>query len=124
MTREQLAYLEKLTNATAPGPWKNDMYTSIRITPAGGWRTVRGIYDSDGIDVAHLVAEHADANAVFIVAVREAVPALIAEIRRLQAENAALRQELEERPAMTAQDDPSPDRHPSPPPSDRKEPPR
>lgn len=63
-------------------------------------------------------------DADFIAEARTAVPALLAEVRRLQEENAALRQELEERPAMTAQDDPSPDRHPSLPPSDRKEPSR
>lgn len=94
MTKQDLDRLEMLTNATAPGPWKNDMYTSIKVTPDGGWRRLRGIYDSDGIDVAHLVAEHSDANAVFIVVARQFVPLLIEEVRRLQVENEALRAEL------------------------------
>ena len=72
MTEEELARIEALANAATPGPWET--YGSDRY----GWR-VDGPPDTDEGRIS-------EENARFIAAARDAVPALVAEVRRLRNE--------------------------------------
>lgn len=71
MTDEQLAELERLEQAATPGPWRveYDVHGRLRRreTPSGRWEALR--VD----DMRHAIRA------------RNALPALIAEIRRLRA---------------------------------------
>lgn len=72
MTNEELDKLEELANKATPGPWKIDGYASFSIA------------------VAHIYSEiliantHCNNDAKFVAASREAIPKLIAEVRRLR----------------------------------------
>lgn len=86
MTDEQLQEWSVLAEAATPGPWKS------------GWNWQDTISDGKsawGEGPVHVgeklsqVAPQAIADAAFIAAAREAVPALVAEVRRLRAELAA-----------------------------------
>lgn len=88
ITDEQLAEWEKLANATEPGPWhlKADSRNCLCVATLDE-------DDEDGVDywIAEMVGSIGDDNdgsqhAMFIAEAREAVPALIAEVRRLRAE--------------------------------------
>ena len=90
MTDEQLAEWQRLFDAATPGKWivKTDVTTihgSHFINP--------GVWGDDGItficDCG--TGSRVDTDAAFIVAAREAVPALIAEVRRLKTELATAR---------------------------------
>lgn len=81
MTPEELAAIEARTNAAMSGPWeldppesRGDCFTVRKLT---GTYTIARIMDLD--------------NARFIWRARRDVPALIARVRELEAENEALR---------------------------------
>lgn len=97
MTESDLTRLEKLSAAATPGPW----YTvGPPWLPSGQWPYV--IAGHDDPHVGQLVCDfdfveyrdreyrgrpdNSDADAEFVVAARTAVPALVAEVRRLTRE--------------------------------------
>lgn len=65
MTENELKHLEELCAKATPGPWLRD---------GSGYVFVKNIEIGNSSD-----------NAEFIIAAREALPKLIAEVRRLQA---------------------------------------
>lgn len=75
ITDEQLAEWEKLANAATPAPWaalfENDVATPDLVCVA---------------KCPSYVGVPFSANQAFIAAAREAIPALIAEVRRLRQE--------------------------------------
>ena len=78
MSELDLDRLEALPTAASPGPWRTDPSERVETRPPNTydvWRPFVGC-----------VAENLTfADAEFIAAAREAVPALIAEVRRLAA---------------------------------------
>jgi len=70
MTEEDLDKLEQLSTVATPGPWVADM---------------AGIRAPNHDSVADAWSDNPH-DAAFIAASREAIPALIAEVRRLRAE--------------------------------------
>jgi len=81
MTRDELQAIKALADAATPGEWVQGEFTGL---------TVR----HDGANICTLGAvtdEHAFYDAAFIAAARAAVPALVAEVERLQTELAAAR---------------------------------
>jgi hypothetical protein len=72
ITEEDLARLETLAQAATPGPWDSD-----GITIGAGDDQVADIWGDNDFDGAQC-----SANGRFIVAACEAVPALVAEVRR------------------------------------------
>jgi hypothetical protein len=97
-TDEELDRWLALAEAATPGPWKRDLRPTQHI---GIWADVITVrpnpYEPDAdpegrlghldllyfypIDLANVIT---DANASFVAAAREAVPKLIAEVRRLR----------------------------------------
>lgn len=76
MTDDELKRLEALCEAATPGPWETDgvVYVLGPTEPlANGGTTQKGIADS-----------YEESDADFIAAARVAMPAAIAEIRRLR----------------------------------------
>lgn len=83
MTEDELAALEQLTEAATLGPWMWEKYSDH----------VYG--DSQGLDgLAYDITR--DEDRAFIAAARTAVPALIAEVRRLRATLADYRHQCSE----------------------------
>jgi len=76
-----LLQLERLCHAATPGPWTLEDETDCRVFAPGG----ELICDCDivGVDVP---VRFMQVDAAFIAAARRAVPALIAEVRALQAQ--------------------------------------
>lgn len=105
-----LDHLASLAEAATPGPWavsRGDDYSCMNVygVTTNGAEVDFAVNDT-GRDVVCLtllqdprVACHEsgrwDENAAFIAASRTAVPALIARVRELEAENANLRRENE-----------------------------
>lgn len=86
MTDEQLQEWSVLAEAATPGPWKSGWSWQDAIN--GG----KSAWSEGPVHVGETlsqVAPQAIADAAFIAAAREAVPALVAEVRRLRAELAA-----------------------------------
>lgn len=80
MTQEELDRLESLANAATGGSWEvGDPYD-------GRTALLVAVYGM-GMEVADTQTEK---DAAFIAAARDAVPSLIAEVRRLREENEAL----------------------------------
>lgn len=79
MTQDELDRLEALAKAATPGPW-------YQVYEGSSDWTVYGP-DDDVKSVANLHRWHQVEcpDAAFIVAARDAVPALVAEVRRLRA---------------------------------------
>ncbi|MFK8908375.1 hypothetical protein [Streptomyces sp. YS-3] len=101
LTDEELAEIQELAEAATPGPWHvrfvDDDYAmnlvAISITPDTGLGERWPDFDHRQIVAATLVQQPRyvgvadelwDENARFIAAAREAIPRLIAEIRRLR----------------------------------------
>ena len=89
MTEEELARIEKITDAATPGPWNDE---------------VGVVVGHDKRLIFHVLSTRGDfdeevCNSYFAVEARTAVPALITEVRRLQSDNrdliAALEDQLE-----------------------------
>jgi hypothetical protein len=87
ITDADLSELQRLSNAAAPGPWEVDHtksdVESYAVVHAGGTVCLEseeqpGDFDQDLRDM--IAADFA-----FIAAARTAVPALVAEVRRLRA---------------------------------------
>ena len=82
--------IEARANAATPGPWERETGERERqyvaAVPMGGKRSYAIVADSGG--------RHPWADADFIAHARTDVPALIARVRELEAENAALKQRL------------------------------
>lgn len=77
MTEEQLAKLERLANAATPGPWETNEDWTHEIHASG-----RGILIGNVPRGPEPYGRAGDA--AFIAASRSAVPALVAEVRRLR----------------------------------------
>ena len=99
ITEEQLAELERLEREALPGPWM--VYTSrdvdvrrelAELVDGTLGATADLHYVTGPLDLAPAVTgcgELSEHHAAFIVAARNALPQLIAEVRRLKEENAA-----------------------------------
>lgn len=91
MTEQWLTEIEALCQAATPGPWEYDGQHNEITTPSKDspyWLVLsesRSAPDQEFPvdDFGH----HFDANFAFIAAARTAIPRLIAEVRRLRAEN-------------------------------------
>jgi hypothetical protein len=70
MTDSELDRLERLADEATPGPWMPDLHP------------LTAIHSSGGQDIGDL---RADADLAFVAAARDAVPALVGEVRRLRA---------------------------------------
>lgn len=68
MTEQELADLDALAAAATPGPWEQ----------------IDSRAYSSGTGLQVCLCNETDADAAFIAAARTAVPALVAEVRRLQ----------------------------------------
>lgn len=96
ITDEELARIEALCDAATPGPWIECVETSRD-----------GLFQFSGI-VSDAAREHiagsvnTAGDSAFIAESRAAVPALVAEVRRLRAElaeaQAAIKAAMEEKP--------------------------
>lgn len=95
MTNEELTHLEALCNAATPGPWERprdcgcgDGYGCDDRMPR---RTVlakdrcRDTRDPDYTGKVYVVRDTRPEDAAFIAAARQAVPALLARVRYLEA---------------------------------------
>lgn len=95
LTPERLDELDALANAATKGPWEWSMYATTPYSLQ--WSIQPGVLIADGLDGTPDGDEIDRANAAFIAASREAVPALTAEVRRLRGELAeAKRQAIED----------------------------
>jgi len=103
MTDEELKHLEALCAKASPGPWLEEncdidpgptLSADIRINADGLMRMHLSAYESE---VRQLFE-----NAAFIAAARTALPAALAEIRRLQTELAEASASYEESSAREA----------------------
>lgn len=87
MTEEELARLEELASKATPGPWEwvagSDALHATTVPHEWHEDETAKIIVTD----SHVYPPHG-ADAAFIAAAREAVPALLAEVRRLRAEKA------------------------------------
>ena len=84
MTEDELVMLEQMCDAATPGPWVADEYEEGLDDPTG----LVYVWARDSWPCL------ADCDcAPFIAAAREWLPKLIAEVRRLQTENAKLEEQ-------------------------------
>ena len=93
ITESWLAELGGVAAKATPGPWEYDGQHYEISTPRGESYWLIISESRSAPDQEHPPDEFGhqyDANYAFIAAAREAVPKLIAEVRRLQAENAAM----------------------------------
>lgn len=89
MTEEQLAALEKLAEAATPGPWLDEHHHVLVLTEER---------NAIGEQIADYFGQFwgRPHDAAFASAARAAVPALVAEVRRLKKDNAQLRKWVDE----------------------------
>jgi hypothetical protein len=88
MTDElDLDAIEALANAATPGPWEVDYDERV----GGADQILRG-----NLTICFMSSPRREYNAEFIAAARAAVPALVAEVRRLRAAVAAAKGEADE----------------------------
>lgn len=92
MTPAELATIEALANAATPGPWRVDRGDVVADEPCVGV-----------VGIAEVMGAREEADATFIAAARQAVPALVAEARRLRAELAELSDESDTNEAHAQQ---------------------
>jgi len=102
LTQDQINAWKSLAEKATKGPWEADAFRSQDVHRSYWWVGVKHKGGQISLDVtpdsAHEAAEwalfydlrHADHDAAFIAASREAVPALIAEVEQLNADNNAL----------------------------------
>jgi hypothetical protein len=75
MTDEELARIEALANAATPGPWEVRAHDDLfAVKGQSGWVASMDA-DTSAADAS---------NSEFIAAARDAVPALVAEVKRLR----------------------------------------
>jgi hypothetical protein len=95
LTPEYLAELKRLCNEATKGPWKTEggAYPFEQHYESDGEVLVIALDDCDVHPIADCSCNHTcrslgepEANALFIAAAREALPALIAEVERLIAQ--------------------------------------
>lgn len=92
MNEERLAELEQLASEASSGPWSVGQFWI-------GDLCLHRVYSFEAEPIADLRYLH---DAAFIAAARAAVPALVAEVRRLRAENDLLRPKVAvEDPALS-----------------------
>jgi hypothetical protein len=76
MTDEELARIEALANAATPGPWEVRAHDDLfAVKGQSGWVASMDA-DTSAADAS---------NSEFIAAARDAVPALVAEVKRFRA---------------------------------------
>ena len=99
MTQQELDALKALANAATPGPWHGD---------GNGGRVKYSVYGANEalvLRVDHKNAEsgflgdNAENDEAFVLAVRAAVPALLAEVERLNGERSFLMAEIKKQDA-------------------------
>lgn len=101
MDAKRLEELEALANAATPGPWTidqndKDQYADLNTSKHKGniiWYGFARCFGQKENPI--LGTEYMMANAALIAASRTAIPELISEVRRLQAENAKLKNDNE-----------------------------
>ena len=89
MTEDELQAMERLANAATPGPWEYDGYKEIEAFGPDGRVTVLEIpqewHEGSEYTGAWSTATGSGDDMKFAAAARAAVPALVAEVRRLRA---------------------------------------
>lgn len=80
ITEEQLAELERLEREALPGPWRTGRHPDPSCDVA--YVLPHGM---PGEEAATIYLDDSERHAAFIVAARNALPALIQEVRRLRA---------------------------------------
>lgn len=80
MTDEELTRLEALANSATAGPWRYEEDVDPCVITESGQYVAQTSYDQQSVSRGDR-DYHADAH--FIAASRDAVPALVAEVRRL-----------------------------------------
>lgn len=71
MTPEELASIEALANSATPGPWRVDHSGDV-------------VYDEPYVGVVGVAENLSEDDAAFIAAARQAVPTLVAEVKRFE----------------------------------------
>lgn len=94
MTPEQLDEIEQRANRATEGPWVWEA-TSPRMS---GEQWNLRISGKHGIRMVVSEYQHGPANAKFITSARTDVPALVAEVRRLRGQIAAVKEALSGHP--------------------------
>ena len=107
MTDEELARLEALVQAATPGPWRAMHDGNSKLADGIGCGQSRvdglprpynprwiGYRTAETAEARHRTTMLVDADAAFIAAARDAVPALVAEVRRLAKEKEGIRRAL------------------------------
>lgn len=99
MTDEELAELERLEKAATEAPWCwdnrgekcNDIQIGTACTEPDG-KLIAGYFDEENVTYLDAVAEATNvADARLVVALRNAAPRLLAELRRLRSTEGAVR---------------------------------
>lgn len=87
ITQEQLAEWQALTEAATPGPWRGDRDDGTIKYAVLGYRdeTIIAVDHKNG--TSGFLGDNGDNDEKFVTAAREAMPALLAEVKR-QAERA------------------------------------
>lgn len=90
MTEQELAEIQERCAEASPGPWKPDAYDM------GPDNYSLSVLDSKGLVILEVPSTSSldESNLLFVAHARTDVPALLAEIARLKAENARLREAL------------------------------
>lgn len=87
MTGDRLKKIEERAAAATPGPWT----ARVNFAVEDGESDAVEVFDSVGVAILDMVAwQKWKTDAAFIASSRTDVPDLVAEVRRLQAENARL----------------------------------
>lgn len=103
MTPKQLDEIENRANRATEGPWVWEA-TSPRMN---GEQWNLRISDKPGIRMVVSEYQHGPENAEFIAAARTDVPQLVAEVRRLQGQIAAVKEALSGHPKCDRYEDSS-----------------
>ena len=96
MTDEELAAIRARVDAASLGPWRVFQKWRLEVEDANGEQVadIGYIGYDDGPDDE--TRRFMEADSAFIAASRQDIPALLAEVERLRAENAALRKVIDD----------------------------
>ena len=95
VTQEHLEQWRALADAATPGPWRGDTDRGeLKYAVLGGDRELVIKVDHKNAE-SGFVGDNGENDGAFVLAARTAVPALLAEVERLRAENAELHSENE-----------------------------
>lgn len=99
ITDDELARLEALAQAATPGPWSDDLRCFNPNGVRDAWCSMGPVlrYGDEFASPGQSAGSQSWLDSRFISAARDAVPALVAEVRRLRVVQAQLRNVIEAR---------------------------